>query len=427
MFNSEALTKIQSIVLIAVIIVAVVGSAAYVFLNGEDQSSDTIKIGLCQDLDMASGRSAWEGAVLAAEQINAEGGILGRQVEIISEDNDHTTGDPSKISTAMNRLISLHNVDFIVGGAGAQFIVMQDISAEHKIIFMQTTFTHPLCGERVLDDYEKYKYWFTDFPNSTANFDRILHSIMTLRDYTGFNKVGYLADDLAWTLDFRERFDYLSEVYGFNIVYRGLVIPSVVDFTSYFTAMEEANVEILVTVLATQNSPISFIKQWHDLELPFVVWGINVLGQDSQYWEWTEGKCVTESAVTSSFVAGYPMTDKTIPAREAFIERWRHIPAVTGSATYDAIRFILPDAIERAGTIQTEAVIKALEETDLYATDGRVVYTSSHNLMIGEGYRELLVFQWQEDGARVPVYPRYIMEEAGATYKFPPWPGPWDD
>ncbi|MFW9832246.1 MAG: ABC transporter substrate-binding protein, partial [Candidatus Thorarchaeota archaeon] len=87
--------------------------------------------------------------------------------------------------------------------------------------------------------------------------------------------------------------------------------------------------------------------------------------------------------------------------------------------------FIRADAIERAGTIETEAVIKALEETDLYGTDGRVVYTSSHNLMIGEGYRVQLVFQWQEDGARVPVYPRYIMEETGTTYTFPDWPGPW--
>ena len=47
--------------------------------------------------------------------------------------------------------------------------------------------------------------------------------------------------------------------------------------------------------------------------------------------------------------------------------------------------------------------------------------------MVGEGYDEPIVFQWQEDGIRVPVYPRYIMEEAGATYIFPDWPGPWDD
>ena len=424
MLDSKALTKIQSIILVVVIVVAVVGGIAVYVLDGvEYESSDTIKIGICADLEMTYGRDTLEGALLAAEQINAEGGILGRKVEIISEDLDHITGDLSKISLAMNRLISVHNVDFIVGGAGANSILMQDISAEHKIIFMQVDYTSHLLGERVLDDYEKYKYWFTTNRNDTAG-DFILQSIVTLGDYTGFKNVGILADALPWTKERLDELSYLPD-YGFNIVYQGLVISDVVDFTSYFAAMKEANVEILVTLLALENG-IPFTKQWHDLEFPFVVGGLNLLAQDGQFWEWTEGKCVTTSTICDSFVAGYPATDKTIPVREAFVERWGDIPIWTGGAAYDAIRFILADAIERAGTIETEAVIKALEETDLYGTRGRVVYTSSHNLMVGEGYDEPLVFQWQEDGARVPVYPRHIMEEAGATYTYPDWPGPWD-
>jgi branched-chain amino acid transport system substrate-binding protein len=426
--DSRALTKIQSIILIFVIVIAGIGGiATYILYGGKDESLDTIKIGICADLDMTYGRDTWEGAVLAAEQINAEGGILGRQVEIIGEDNDaYTDHDPSKISTAMNRLISVHKVDFIVGGGGPPLFLMQDISAEHKIIYMHVDSTSHLLGERVLDDYEKYKYWFANAINNTVTPDALLHSIVTLGDYTGFTNVGILADDLDWTKEQLDMYNYyLPEVYGFNIVYQELVIPSVVDFTSYLTAMKEANVEILVTLLATQNS-IPFIKQWHDLECHFVVWGTNVLAQDSQYWESTEGKCVTTSTITSYLSAGYPITDKTIPAREAFVERWGHIPTWVGGAAYDVIRFILPDAIERAGTIETEAVIQALEETDLYGTDGRVVFTSSHNLLISEEYREIPVFQWQENGSRVPVYPRYMMEEAGATYIFPDWPGPWD-
>ena len=332
--------------------------------------------------------------------------------------------DPTKISAAMNRLISVHNVDFIVGGAAANSILMQDISAEHKIIYMHVDVNSHILGERVLEDYEKYKYWFANAINNTITPDALLQSIVTLGDYTGFTNVGILADNLDWTKEQLDMYNYyFPEVYGFNIVYQGLVIPSVVDFTSYLTAMKEANVEILVILLATQNS-IPFIKQWHDLECPFVVWGTNVLAQDSQYWESTDGKCVTTSTIDSYFSAGYPITDKTIPVREAYIEMWGHLPTWVGGATYDVIRFILPDAIERAGTIETQAVIKALEETNLYGTQGRVAFTSSHDLLISE--EEIPVFQWQENGSRVPVYPRYIMEEAGATYTFPDWPGPWD-
>jgi hypothetical protein len=55
-----------------VIIIAVVGgSFAYFVLNGEDQSADTIKLGVCADIDNFSGKAIWQSAVLAAEQINA--------------------------------------------------------------------------------------------------------------------------------------------------------------------------------------------------------------------------------------------------------------------------------------------------------------------------------------------------------------------
>ena len=93
------------------------------------------------------------------------------------------------------------------------------------------------------------------------------------------------------------------------------------------------------------------------------------------------------------------------------------------------------DAIERAGTIETEAVIEALEKTDIETSLARrFVFTSSHDIFVtevepgrpSEDYFFHAFFQWQ-DGTLVPVYPPQIMEEAGASYMFPDWPGPWDD
>ena len=45
---------------------------------------------------------------------------------------------------------------------------------------------------------------------------------------------------------------------------------------------------------------------------------------------------------------------------------------------------------------------------------------------LSEDYFLVAMFQWQ-NGVQVPVYPTELMEEAGATYLFPPWPGPWDN
>ena len=89
--------------------------------------------------------------------------------------------------------------------------------------------------------------------------------------------------------------------------------------------------------------------------------------------------------------------------------------------------------VRRAGTTETEAVIKALEKTDVETTTARhFVFTSSHGVFIGMAgpnrpdadYMLVLLFQWQ-NGTQVPVYPEEIMEEAGTTYKYPPWEGVW--
>jgi branched-chain amino acid transport system substrate-binding protein len=165
-----------------------------------------------------------------------------------------------------------------------------------------------------------------------------------------------------------------------------------------------------------------------------VVWGINAIISSSEGWEAVEGKCEDMSVHEYAATAGYPLTSKSLFLRDSYVDRWGDIPHGSASGAYDTIRYILADAIERAGTIETEAVIEALEKTEIETSLARnFVYTESHDVMIGknpndpnEDYMLVLLFQWQ-DGERVPVYPKRIMEEAGASYTYPPWSGPWDN
>ena len=92
MLDSEALTKIQSVALIAIIALAALGgTAAYFLWNRETQAPEDIRIGLIADLDSYS-KGTWQGSVLAAEQLNAQGGVLGRNLTVVAED-DYTGGD----------------------------------------------------------------------------------------------------------------------------------------------------------------------------------------------------------------------------------------------------------------------------------------------------------------------------------------------
>lgn len=411
--------------------------AAYFLLGGEDQSFETIKIGVLGDLDTAVGRPLWQGVVLAAEHLNNEGGILGKQIEYVGEDTDaYSGGDATKSNLALTRLLTYHNVDFIIGSSGSEGFMFQESIAEHKRIFFEIGANEDEYTQRVLDEYDKYKYFFRPLFNATSTSLGVIDGLLHLRELTGFNKIGYLREDLSWTEGFVKGLDYvLPEVYGFELVHDGKFPLDTVDYSSYFAAAEAAGVEVLVPLIGGSKA-IPFVKEYHDRQSPMVIYGgfIDSLAAGLEGWVNTDGKCEYISAALYPIEVGYPLTSKTLPAREAYIDRWNEIPNWAATWAYDTLRYILADAIKRAGTLDTDAVIQALETTSIELSNARnFIFTESHNLMMGKNpndpeaeYAFVIYFQWQ-NGQLVPVYPRKIMEDAGSSYMFPDWAGPWDN
>ena len=436
MLDFKALTKIQSIVLIAVVVfAAVVGVIGYILLSGKEQSSETIKIGILADLDGVLGSSAWKGAVLAAEQLNAEGGILGRNVEVVGEDHDaESEVDMAKVSSALTRLITYHGVDFVIGFAPGEIaFVCQEIAAQHKIIFFGNGGVVDEINQRVIDEYDKYKYYFRPVWNESAGRLGVMDSLLLLREDTGFNKIGYIAEDLGWNIGHRKTIEEFAPEKGFEFVYGATFPIGTFDFSSYFAAAEAAGVEVLVPLIFS-NGAIPFAREYYDRQAPmFVYTGIAFQISPKEGWNRTDGKCNYMALVEFATSAAYPLTSKTLETIELYEDRWGEKMPISGSTYYDTIRFILADAIRRAGTIETEAVIKALEKTSVETSNARnYVFASSHCTMMGENPNDpesdlpyVMILQWQ-NGQQAPIYPKKIMEEAGATYVFPPWDGPWN-
>ena len=427
--------------MIVIVIGALAVSAGYVIWRISLPPLENIRIGVCADLDMFAGREALQGAILAAEQTNAEGGILGRNVTIVSEDDDSETQpyDIAVATNALTKLATVENADFIIangggGGTGITFIY-QDICSEHKKILFTLYRSPDEYTQRVVDDYEKYRYYFRTNPtNQTTISEGMIGDILTVRNYTGFTKIALLFQDGTSTRQIVSDLNESLPRLGFQIVYNKLFAYGTVDFASYLAAIEEAGTEILVPYIGGQGG-VSFVKEWYDRQSPCIVWGVILAAQDADFWQLTQGKCDSVSFPGYPVVSGYPLTGKTLPTREAYIARWGKVPTIAAIGAYDTLRFILFDALRRAGTTETESVIKALEETDVETSSARhFVFTSSHDVLVGSGsvnnlaedYTVMCIFQWQ-NGTQVPVKPESIMEEAGATYKYPQWNGPWDN
>ena len=386
------------------------------------------------NLDGVTGKPGWQAARLAVDEINAEGGILGRQVELFGEDDDGGA-DATLRTNALTKLITIHKVDFIVGRAGGQAgFLVQDIITQHKKIFLATGTPIEEVQQRIVDDYDSFKYYFSLGFNQTSMTLGIIDSLIHVREMTRFNKVGYLAEDSGWNKATMDELDVLLPENGFELVYKNRFPLTTVDFSSYFAAAEAAGVEVMLPMIALDGG-IPFCKEYYDRQSPMVVFGgLDMLVSNPNGWEWTDGKCNHMSFSDYPTTTAYPFTSKTLQTRDSYMNRWGEPITATAATVYDAIKVILADSIERAGTIDTDAVIEALEETSIETSNARnFVFTPSHGVMMGKDandpnaeYSIVLGFQWQ-DGVQVPVDPRKIMNEAGATITFPDWSGPWDN
>ena len=430
--GKAALSKMYSMLLTAIIIVAAItGFAAYYFLSGPETTNKTIKIGLCADLDTYNGKSSYQEAILAVEQINAEGGVLGRLFEVVAEDDDSTQPDISVATSALTRLITVDKADYLITG-GSFSSVYQELSSQHKKIMFDLFNIADESTQKVLDNYDKYKYYFrVGVANETASIKGVTDVITTIREYTGLNKVALVIHNFGSGATTFSRLVADLENSGIEVVYTAQIPLDTIEFSSYFAQAEARGAEMMVPIVLLGQAGVPFIREYYDRQSPMLLLGQIGGAVQSNFWELTEGKCEYFSCAAYPPEVGFPLTNKTLAFADAYLERWG---GVSSGAVYDAVRYILPDAIRRAGTFETNAVIAALETVNVETCLARhFVFTASHDVMIAgsgpnqpsEDYYIVCHFQWQ-NGKLVPIYPKEIMEEAGASYKVPDWPGPWD-
>jgi branched-chain amino acid transport system substrate-binding protein len=114
-----------------------------------------------------------------------------------------------------------------------------------------------------------------------------------------------------------------------------------------------------------------------------------------------------------------------MPMSVTFIEAWKkkynEMPSGEVPVTSYMGPYILKDAIERAGSLDTGAVIAALEKTDIQAVYGRAKFEpKSHDLINGTDPKKSALSGWYQwiDGKRLVAYPESV---AHGPITLPPW------
>jgi len=397
----------------------------------EEEEAKVIKIGVIGPMTYVQGEHHWYGATMARDEINAAGGVTVAgetyQIELIKTDSNEmlSTADAA---TAMERLITVDKADFVIGGFRTEAVLpMQDVAMDYKMIFLGCGAATFEINTRLAEDYDRYKYWFRVTPFHSKNL--VSNSLMTLGlagaimqkglGIEGPLKVAILGEGAQWADSMVGAYEaYVPAMLGMEVVGTWRPSPTATDLTAELTAIEASGAHFILTIISGPIG-IPYAKGLGELEIPAASVGINVEAQKDGFWDATGGYGNYETTL-NTYAKGVAMTEYTVPFFDAFVEKFGETPPYN-AGTYDAI-YVLKEAIERAGTLDADAVVIELEKTDRIGAGGRIVFTgrdaeNPHDLTYGPGYVTGLATQWQ-DGEMKAIWPMLgVGDWEGITYE----------
>lgn len=406
--------KITALLLAAVFLVSATLMGGCGQSTATKGGEKTIKVGVVGPFQTEHGTQVKEAVQMAAEEINAAGGILGRKIELVYGDDENSA---EKGLAALKKLYTVDKVDFIVGGVASGVVNgMFDYMAQNKKIWLGTGAATPVIIDRISKDYEKYKYYFRvgtlDSTNQGASIADFI--VEVLHKKHGMTKAAILSSNLKYSQDISESVAQKIEAAGIKVVYRDYFNTDTTDFSPNFTNAQKAGAEFIInTILGPEG--ITYVKQWNENKVPLPIIGAIAFATKDEFYKETGGKCAFETTANPNSGPA-PLTPKTMAFAEKFKQKYGHSGNFIAYPAYDAL-YVLKDAAERAKTLDTEPLIKALEATD-YKGAAPVKFTKDHDLVYGGSHAKFIFFQFTEDGKRVPIYPK---EYATTEYKLPSW------
>ena len=382
--------------------------------SGESSDSggsdvDTVKVGIIGAFQMAAGKEIEDNARLAIEEINANGGIDGKQIEAYFYD---TKADPEEGRAVVERLLYQDKVDFIIGEHRSEVtLAVQPIIMEENKIFINTGSASPQLTQNVLDDYDTNKYTFSIQLDSLQLGEGFINQLKDMVDEYGFEKIALIGESAVWVDPVEEMF---KETFGDKAVLIERPSTDTEDFSIELSRAQDSGAEVVMQVFSGDQG-IIFAQQWADRQIPVYLTGYNVQAQSGEFWDQTGGKA--EGLITWKHGVRSEITDMTIPYWDSFVEEYGRIPGpYTGLNTYDAV-MILAQAIEEAGTTDADALVETLENGSFTGAGGNIVFNERHGISVGEELVPFTFVQWI-DGEQVTVWPKSV---STGEVVAPPW------
>lgn len=381
-----------------------------------------IVLGAPTSLGTLEGGESLKAARLAVQEINAAGGVrVGGQVyrlRLEACDLDDAGGRlrPEEAVIRLERFIQERGPDAIVIGPFRSEVLLasMDLLAGHRIPTLVSIAMSPAVDAKILSD-ARYRCIFRLGLSTRYLAACLIEALQLMQREFGFEKIWILNQDVAWA---RSTISLLLKVYldrsDWTVTGQENLSGETADFSP---ALNRARAEGAQVILTIFDAPAcgNLIEQWHAMKPPAILCGF--LSPAIGPGAWKTFGARLDGVINVIFELGNLPSSRYAPAasfHEAFEDAYgAPIEAGHGPApSYESVH-VLAEAIQRAGSLDPERVVAALEVTDRQGSMGRVRFHRGHQVIFGEDpYREALacVVQWRESGRRVIVHPAAIAE-----------------
>ncbi|MGO4524557.1 ABC transporter substrate-binding protein [Microvirga sp. 2MCAF35] len=309
-------------------------------------------------------RNGWQ---LALDEINAKGGVLGRKIEIVSREDGATTGDATRVA---DELVSREDVSLLFGSFLSNVgVAMADFANQKKIVYIAA---EPLTDAITMAQGNRYTFRIR--PNNTMQVGMLVDQAKA----SGAKRWAIVAPNYEYGQSAAQAFKRLIQerVPGAEIVAEQYPALGKIEAGATVSALEQTKPDGIFNVLFGPDLT-QFVREGNTRGL---FEGATVLSLLTGEPEWLLP--LKDEVPEGWTVTGYPWDQITDPKHKAFVDAYRakynDTPRL-GSLLGYMVVYMIRDTLERAGSTDTEAVIKALEDEKFDTVIGPVTMRGIDN------------------------------------------------
>jgi branched-chain amino acid transport system substrate-binding protein len=390
--------------------------------NGGPDTRPSITLAIADAMTDVTGEFAIAGAEIARDEINDGAGVnVGGtyyKIALVEVDTNEVSGTPDQGVTALESVID--DVDIVLGGFRTeQVTVYREVAMDAQKLFFNCGAATGALQYSVVQDYDRYKYWFKSTPYNEAFLATSLFKIVgtftaqlraallaegdaVIEDYKVTEdspmKVAIIAEDAAWCAGLVAILAGKVTTLGYTLAGVWKVSPIATSITNELTDIASKHPHLIMPVFSGPVGSVYMIQKV-GLGIPALTIGINVPDQVKSAWANSDGK-INGEILLDTWADGLQNTAKTTAFLNAFMTKTGEYPSYT-AATYDTILSL---------KVAIEAVSAANDWDDI----ADVIDPANIDALIQ--YLEDPSHAYTGTASRTTWYPMPAINEGGGTY-----------